>query len=167
MTEQVLPNVKIMSTDGRLIDLQNLPGYCVLFFYPMTGQPGKNMPDGWSDLPRAKGCTPQCCAYQDLYQEFLNFNVQVFGVSSQDTEYQQELVSRLSLPYPILSDCNLVLQQTFNLRTMTTNDITVYERQTVIIKNSCIIARNYPIEISTEDPIWALNFLKNQQLSSS
>ena len=46
--------------------------------------------------------------------------VSIFGLSTQDTDYQKEAVERLELPYPVLSDRELFFVralscQTFNL----------------------------------------------------
>ena len=37
----------------------------VVYVYPRTGVPGEPLLDGWDDIPGARGCTPQSCAFRD------------------------------------------------------------------------------------------------------
>jgi peroxiredoxin len=52
----------------------------------MTEQPGIPLPDGWDEIPGARGCTPQSCAFRDHHQELNDLGAQVFGLSTQNTE---------------------------------------------------------------------------------
>src|SRR5215213_4466520 len=99
-----LPSLALPASDGTLIDLSTLPGRSVVYIYPRTGRPDQPLPTGWDEIPGARGCTPQSCAYRDLAAEFAAFGARVFGLSTQDTPYQQEVVARLHLPFPLLSD---------------------------------------------------------------
>ena len=86
--------------------LSALPGRTVVFAYPRTGEPGKiALVDDWDMIPGARGCTPQTCAFRDLFAELKAAGaVQVFGLSTQSNAYQTEMASRLHLPFPVLSD---------------------------------------------------------------
>jgi peroxiredoxin len=55
----------------------------------------------------ARDCTPQTCAFRDLHAEFAKLACRVFGLSTQDTSYQREMVQRLHVPFPVLSDGQL------------------------------------------------------------
>jgi hypothetical protein len=81
----------------------------VIYCYPMTGVPGKRLPEGWDMIPGARGCTPQSWGFRDYYQQLLQFNTSVFGLSTQTTEYQREMADRLHLPSEILSDVEFKL----------------------------------------------------------
>jgi hypothetical protein len=35
----------------------------VIYCYPMTGRPGRAIPDGWVQIPGAAGCTPQSTTF--------------------------------------------------------------------------------------------------------
>jgi len=94
-----LPSIPLMSTAGSLVDLAQLPGTTVVYCYPRTGRPDQEVPEGWDDIPGARGCTPQSCAFRDHYQELQQLDAQVFGLSTQDTVYQREAVERLHLPF--------------------------------------------------------------------
>jgi peroxiredoxin len=46
----------VVATDGETVELDRLglgPGRSVLYFYPLTGRPGVDLPDGWDAIPGA------------------------------------------------------------------------------------------------------------------
>ena len=62
------------------------------------------------------GCSPQACAYRDHYAELTALGVSaVYGISTQDTDYQAEAQQRLHLPFPLLSDSSLQLSRALRL----------------------------------------------------
>ena len=70
--------------------------------------PGSRCPTGWDAIPGARGCTPQSCGFRDHFAELKRLGVaQLYGLSTQDTDYQREAVERLHLPFAILSDAEL------------------------------------------------------------
>ena len=64
------------------------------------------MPEGWDEIPGARGCTPQSCSFRDHHSELSALGADVFGLSAQNTEYQKEMAERLHLPFLVLSDAN-------------------------------------------------------------
>ena len=67
--------------------------------------PGRRRPTAGTQIPGARGCTPQSCSFRDHFAELKRLGVaQLYGLSTQDTAYQREAVERLHLPFPILSD---------------------------------------------------------------
>src|SRR5882724_7414069 len=100
-----LPSVPLAATDGSTVDLSKLEGRTVVYIYPRTGVPGQPPPDGWDAIPSARGCTPQSCSFRDHFAELKQLGVaQLYGLSTQDSEYQREAVDRLHLPFVVLSD---------------------------------------------------------------
>jgi peroxiredoxin len=96
-----LPPVALPATDGGVVRLDELPGRSVVFAYPRTGRPGEESPGGdagWNAIPGARGCTPEACSFRDEAARFRALGARVFGLSTQDTEYQREAVDRLHLP---------------------------------------------------------------------
>ena len=80
----------------------------MLYIYPRTGVPGVDLPPGWDKIPGARGCTPQSCGFRDHFAELKGLGVaHLFGLSTQDTDYQREAAERLHLPFAILSDAEL------------------------------------------------------------
>ncbi len=113
-----LPSVPLLSTAGQqTVDLSALRGRTVVYCYPRTGRPDQEVPKGWDEIPGARGCTPQSCAFRDEYREFEALGTRVFGLSTQTTDYQREAVTRLHLPFDLLSDRDLAFARALRLPT--------------------------------------------------
>jgi peroxiredoxin len=65
------------------------------------------LPADWDEIPGARGCTPQNCAFRNVYSEFVELGVAVFGVSTQTTAFQADFKARNHVPFDYLSDCEL------------------------------------------------------------
>ncbi len=156
-----LPDLLLPSTDGTTVHLGNdLLGISVIYCYPRTGVPGvAPLVEDWDLIPGARGCTPQTCAYRDHYSELKKFVAHVYGLSTQDTPYQQELVQRLHLPFHVLSDQNLELVRTLRLPTMQVAGLTLIKRLTLIVKDGRIVHVNYPVFPSNEDAANTIRWL--------
>ncbi len=141
-----LPSVPLPATDGTVVDLSVLSGSSIVFAYPMTGRPGSPLPDGWDLIPGARGCTPQSCAFRDLFAELRQAGAdRVFGLSTQDSAYQREAVDRLHLPFPMLSDVGLALARALSLPAMEVRGQTLLKRLTMVIEEGRIAALFYPV----------------------
>jgi peroxiredoxin len=140
-----LPSLALPATDGTAIDLSTLPGRSIVYVYPRTGRPDQPMPAGWDEIPGARGCTPQSCAYRDLAAEFGALGARVFGMSTQDTAYQQEAVARLHLPFPLLSGERRELTTALALPTFEVDGMTLIKRLTLIIDDGAIETVFYPV----------------------
>src|SRR6202051_3742654 len=125
-----LPPVSLVATDDTSVTLSVLPGRTVVFGYPRTGEPGKiALVDDWDMIPGARGCTPQTCAFRDLYAELKAAGAaHVFGLSTQSNAYQTEMSSRLHLPFPVLLDENLKLTRALELPAMEVAGLTLIKR---------------------------------------
>ena len=158
-----LPNVALLATDGSMVNLSQLAGRLVIYCYPMTGQPNVPLPEGWDQIPGARGCTPQSCAFRDHYQELQALNANVFGLSVQSTEYQREMATRLHLPFQVLSDEQYQFQKALKLPTFLAAGMTLLKRVTFISHQGRIEAVHYPIFPSDSDPAWVLDYLKSKK----
>lgn len=144
--QATVPHVPLMATDGRTIDLAALTGLTVVYAYPRTGRPDSPLPEEWDIIPGARGCTPQACTFRDHFAELRELNVDyLFGLSTQDTLYQQEAVERLHLPFPLLSDHELALTKALHLPTFEVDGITLLKRLTLIIETESIRQVFYPV----------------------
>lgn len=157
-----MPALALPATSGQSVSLANLPNRTVIFIYPMTGVPGVALPDGWDDVPGARGCTPQACAYRDSYNEILSYADAVFGMSNQSTNYQTEFRGRVHLPYHLLSDSNGLFKQGLNLPTFQLHGITYLKRLTMIISGGVITKVHYPVFPSNHDAAWVIKALQEQ-----
>jgi peroxiredoxin len=141
-----LPDLALRATDGAAVSLAKLAGRTVIYIYPRTGVPGVDPPAGWDAIPGARGCTPQSCSFRDHFAELISLGVaRVFGLSTQDTAYQQEAVKRLHLPFPILSDEKLALTEALKLPTFSAAGMTLLKRMALVIDDGIITKAFYPV----------------------
>ena len=155
-----LPSLSLLATNGTKIDLSQVQGRFVVYCYPRTGTPNTSLPEGWDQIPGARGCTPQSCAYRDHYQGLKALGAQVFGLSVQTTEYQIEMVNRLHLPFPVLSDQHFEFQRALNLPTFEVAGMTLLKRLTLIVQHGVVEAVHYPVFPSDSDPAWVMRQLQ-------
>jgi peroxiredoxin len=156
-----LPAISLGATNASRFNLGESKGRLVIYCYPMTGQPNVPLPEGWDQIPGARGCTPQSCSFRDHYQELRDLGADVVGLSVQSTEYQKEMADRLHLPFPVLSDAGYQFQQALRLPTFAAAGMTLLKRITLIANDGVIEAVHYPIFPSDSDPAWVMDYLKN------
>ena len=140
-----LPALGLSGTDGAVHNLAALPGRTVLYLYPLTARPGAELPNDWDLIPGARGCTPQSCAFRDHHAELQAAGARVYGLSAQDSAYQQEAALRLHLPFALLSDPQLRLAQALRLPTFQADGQRLYRRATLIVRGGVIEKVFYPI----------------------
>lgn len=160
------PKVVLRSTSGRLVSLAaDDSEWLVVYFYPRTGLPDQDPPGGlhaWDSIPGARGCTPQACAYRDHRADLARHGAQVFGVSTQETSYQREVVERLHLPYELLSDSALELTNALRLPTFTVAGQTVIRRLTLISRAGRIETCFYPVFPPDADAANVLRYISER-----
>ena len=161
LTGMQLPAITLRSTRGRAVDLATLKGTTVVYIYPRTGRPDQEVPTGWNAIPGARGCTPQSCAFRDHYQELRDLGVaELFGLSTQDTAYQQEAVERLHLPFEILSDEKLAFAQALKLPTFEVDGMRLIKRITLVIRDGAIVKVFYPVFPTDQNAAEVVRWLK-------
>ena len=160
LNQMKMPKVALQSTSDREIDLQKQAlTPTILFFYPRTGEPDKPAPADWDLIPGARGCTPQSCGFRDLYSAFKNAGYEVFGVSSQDTDYQKEFVARNHIPFEILSDVDFKLTYTFKLPTFEYNGMRLIKRMALVLNEGKIVKVFYPVFPPNKNAETVLNWI--------
>jgi peroxiredoxin len=140
-----LPSLALQATDGRSVDLAALAGRSLLLVYPWSGRPGHPNPPNWDDIPGAHGSTPELEGVRDRAGAFAALGVRLFGLSRQPTDYQAELVSRLRLPFPILSDVDGRFADALGLPRFTTGGEAYLKRLTLLIEDGRIARAFYPV----------------------
>jgi peroxiredoxin len=141
-----IPDLELPSTANRQVNLSKISApRIVIYAYPMTGQPGKALPAGWDDIPGARGCTPETCGFRDHHKDLAKLQAEVFGISTQSTEYQQEMVKRLEVPFEVLSDEKFAFTHAMKLPTFTVEGMTLMKRLTLIVRNKHIEHVFYPV----------------------
>jgi peroxiredoxin len=141
-----LPALSLAATDGSRVDLSKLAGRTLVYIYPRTGVPGQAPPDGWDQIPGARGCTPQSCSFRDHFVDLERLGVaHLYGLSTQDTAYQREAADRLHLPFPVLSDADLELARAIKLPTFSVAGMTLLKRMALVIDDGVIRKVFYPV----------------------
>jgi len=129
-----MPAFSLPSTAARDVSFADASRRkAVFFFYPETGKPGALIPDGWNDIPGARGCTPQSCAFHDHYQEFKKIGFEIFGVSTQNLDEQIEFAKRNKLPYELLNDSDFRLTKSLQLPTFKFGSKTFVKRLALVV----------------------------------
>jgi len=142
---QPLPDFYLTSTNHGLINLRKLTDWIVIYCYPMTGRPDRELPENWDSIPGARGCTPQACSYRDHHQAFTKLKTTVFGLSTQSSAYQLEAVNRLHLPYSLLSDSKHKFTDALKLPTFECDGSRLNKRVTLIAYQGIIKHYFYPV----------------------
>lgn len=143
-----LPSLELPKSDGGSVLFDRLgKGRTVVYLYPLTGRPGFDLPEGWDAIPGARGCSTQACDFRDHFAQLQRAGVQnVFGLSSQSPAYQAEVVGRLRLPFPMVSDETFALDDALNLPTFTApGHQRLYSRLTMVITDGVIEHVFYPV----------------------
>ena len=140
--------MELHSTDGESVDLTEAAHRTlVVYVYPKTGIPGRALPTGWDQIPGARGCTPQSCAFRDSARELSELGATVFGLSAQDLDEQHEFAERERMPYPLLNDSEFKLAEEGALRlpTFTADGTRFYCRLTFVARQGRIVKVFYPV----------------------
>ena len=86
----IAPDFKLLDQDRKENSLSLHKGsYVLIYFYPKDDTPG---------------CTKEACMIRDVYSDFENNWVKVFGVSSDSVESHKSFAKKYKLPFTLLSD---------------------------------------------------------------
>ena len=133
-----LPELVLESSQGP-VDVRD---FTVLYVYPRSGRPGVPLLPGWDETPGARGCTPQSCAFRDLYPDL---GVPVAGLSAQTLEDQREFAERNHMPFPVIADPERRLGAALRLPTFEIAELTLYKRITLVAEDARIVKVFYPV----------------------
>jgi len=155
------PDIILPATNGTQVHFSALvEKNIVIYIYPLTGQPGIPLPDGWDEITGARGCTPQACDFSDHYQTLKTLSAEVFGLSSQTTQYQLELNNRLHLPFDLISDADFSLKKQLQLPTFKVQGLQLYKRITLVVMKNKIKKVFYPIFPPNQHARQVIDFLQ-------
>jgi peroxiredoxin len=158
-----VPQLALPSTQRGSLDLaQAATGLLVAYVYPRTGVPGQPLLDGWDDIPGARGCTPQSCAYRDAVAAFSAVGASIIGISTQSPAEQNEFAEREHIPFPLLSDSDLRLAETLQLPTFEAGGVTLYKRLTFVAEAGEIVKVFYPVFPPDRDASEVLGWLRER-----
>ncbi len=140
-----LPSLTLAATSGEAVNLGTMSGTIVVYFYPMIGRPDSPPLVGWNEIPGARGCTPQSCAFRDQHTALLHFTDHIFGASAQPLADQQEAQQRLGLPFVLLNDSDFALTKALRLPTFEYQGRQLIKRLTLIVVDGIIRKVFYPV----------------------
>jgi peroxiredoxin len=141
-----VPAVALPSTLGGELDLAEAARErLVVYVYPRTGVPGEPSPEGWDDIPGARGCTAQSCTFRDAREELARHGATLVGISAQTPAEQAEFAAREHIRYPLLSDHGLRLADAMGLPTFETSGLHLYKRLTFVAEQDRIVKVFYPV----------------------
>jgi len=85
------PEFKLKDQDGRLVSLRDFANkkWVILYFYPKDQTPG---------------CTKEACNFRDGMDRLQPYNVQVLGISVDDSASHQSFSNKHRLNFPLLAD---------------------------------------------------------------
>ncbi|WP_428670658.1 peroxiredoxin [Roseibium sp.] len=163
LTGKSVPDLSLQATDGNEIDLARLEGTTVLYAFPRTSPPNEPPIEGWDQIPGARGCTPQSRGFAEHHDAILLAGARrVFGLSTQDTDYQKEVVERLSLPFSILSDEQLAFADALELPRFEAGGMTLLSRITLVIEDGRVRKVFSPVENPAENAAEVAAFLRSR-----
>jgi peroxiredoxin len=146
---RALPPIALPATTGQSMRVDITPHQAqrlVLYAYPRTGRPGEDpLTLDWDLIPGARGCTPESCSFRDHAAELHAAGAAVAGLSTQDSDYQREVVTRLQLPFPLLSDADLTLTRALDLPIFTVAGQVLLKRLTLIVREKSVEHVFYPV----------------------
>ena len=161
-----LPPVALPSTSGGLVRLDDTAiQLAVVYCYPRTGRPDAvalGSTASWNAIPGARGCTPQSCAYRDHHRELQQLGAVIYGLSTQPTDYQREAVSRLHLPFQLLSDAAGEFLACLRLPWFEVEGVRLLKRVTLIIRQGRIVHCIYPVFPPDKDAETVITWIRDQ-----
>jgi len=141
----MLPQLTLESSQGpvslRTLSLELL----VLYVYPQAGRPGRPSPEGWDEIPGARGCTPQSLGFRAAHGRLGELGAQVAGISAQPLDDQVEFAERNAIPYPVIADPERRLGEALGLPTFEAGGLTLYKRVTLVVESCAIAKVFYPV----------------------
>ena len=160
LTGRPLHAIALPSTAGGTLDLATRAGRTVVYCFPRAGRPDVPLPEGWNDIPGARGCTPQSLAFRDQHDDIRALHADVVGISTQSSGDQSEIAERLNLPFPLLSDAERRFAGSLNLPMLEVEGSMMIKRLTLIVTEGMIDHVFYPVfppdKAAEEVIVWLL-----------
>jgi peroxiredoxin len=150
-----LPDLVLASSQGEV----SMRDFDVVYVYPRSGRPGVPLLPGWDETPGARGCTPQSCAFRDLYPDL---GVPVAGLSAQTLDDQVEFAERNRMPFPVIADPERRLGAALGLPELELAGLTLYKRITLVAQDAEIVKVFYPVFPPDQNAGDVLEFLRSR-----
>lgn len=100
-TGEKAPDFKLEDQNGEWRELKDYRGKWVLvYFYPKDDTPG---------------CTKEACNMRDNFSQFNRMNLQVLGISKDDTKSHKKFAEKYELQFPLLSDTTTEVNKLYDV----------------------------------------------------
>lgn len=103
-TGDTIPDIVLPDQNGNIVDVKKETAgkNVVLFFYPKDDSPG---------------CTKEACSFRDQYEDFVDANAVVIGISGQSVKSHKKFAEKYNLSYTLLSDEGNKIRKAFGVPT--------------------------------------------------
>lgn len=122
------PDFSLTAADGQTVSLKDLRGQKVIaYFYPKASTPG---------------CTTQACDFRDSLQSLAGAGYTVLGISPDPVSALERFTGKQSLNFPLLSDEDHAVAETYGAWGEKKNYGKVYEgliRSTIVIDEAGVV----------------------------
>ena len=99
---QLAPDFTLLHQNGKPHTLSTYIGKkVVIYFYPKDDTPG---------------CTKEACSIRDSYDDFINKDIVVFGISYDNSTTHQKFIEKYKLPFNLLSDTEKLVSQLYGTK---------------------------------------------------
>ncbi|MGB0933950.1 MAG: peroxiredoxin [Lishizhenia sp.] len=97
-----IPSFKLKNQNGTDVYSSSLVGdkNLVIYFYPKDDTPG---------------CTKESCSFRDAYEDFLELDAEVIGISSDDETSHKKFAEKHRLPFDLLADSKKTVRKAFGV----------------------------------------------------
>lgn len=122
------PDFKMSDHKGQLHQLSDFKDqWLVLYFYPKDDTPG---------------CTVEAQKFRDKYDQFVQLNANIVGVSMDDQQSHAEFIKKYQLPFLLLSDTDEKVSEAYKV-VGGFGPIKHAKRQTFIINPEGVVVKHY------------------------
>jgi peroxiredoxin Q/BCP len=95
------PDFTANDQDGESISLSDFKGQkVVLYFYPKDDTPG---------------CTAQACNLRDNYEQLINQDYVVLGISKDDEKSHLKFIKKYNLPFSLIADTDTKINEAYGV----------------------------------------------------
>ncbi|MBN1780775.1 peroxiredoxin [bacterium] len=137
------PDFTLKDQNGQEQALSSYRGQWVLvYFYPKDDTPG---------------CTVEACTFRDLYEDFRNSDLKVFGISTDDVQSHQAFAEKYHLPFSLLADTTGETVKAYGVKQPVVN---IAKRESFLIDPEGIIRKIYKKVTPADHPEEILADLK-------
>jgi|SRR5580692_3361272 thioredoxin-dependent peroxiredoxin len=134
---QQAPAFDAVAADGRRVTLEGFRGKknVVLYFYPR-------------DFTR--GCTVEACGFRDMYEEIVNQNTEVIGVSLDSNDSHEKFAAEHKVPFPLVADADRSIAKSYEAIGRLRGLLGIVKRVTFVIDKESKIAAIFASEVSID-----------------